>query len=172
MSKALRKRIIKNTIIFILILLMSTNIVTFARYVSGIYGQSTARVALFGSNTSVEVTGIKGKPGDVNIIPIQITNEKDGNVSEVNQSFSIYISHDYGTNLPLEFTLYKDMQCTQLVYCDENNNYVDDEFVFKANQKQTKKYYLKVEWPEKSKDMSYAFEIDYLSINFRVIQVD
>ena len=52
--------------------------VTLARYISTIYGSSTARVALFGSSTRVEVNKIKGKPGDVKIIPIEVTNVKDG----------------------------------------------------------------------------------------------
>ena len=50
--------------------------------------------------------------------------------------------------------------------------YTNDDFEFKAGKRETKIYYLKIEWPNDLKDLSYAFEIDYLSIDFRVIQKD
>ena len=68
---------------------MIGSIVTLARYVSKIYGIGVARAALFGSSMRLELNKIKGKPGDKTIIPIEVTNVKDGKVSEVSQQFTM-----------------------------------------------------------------------------------
>lgn len=74
--------------------------------------------------------------------------------------------------MPLNINLYKDKECTKIIYRDENNNYFDDDFKFSPTKSETKTYYLKIEWPENSNDAANAFEIDYLSLYFRVTQVD
>lgn len=165
------KRLLRNILLFC-ILTFSITTITLARFVTKTYGYSEARVALFGNNASVEVPNIKGKPGDTTIIPIKITNALDGKTCEVAESFTIYINRIYGSNLPLNINLYKDKACTTLIYLDENNNYFDDDFKFSPTKKETKTYYLKIEWPESSNDVANAFEIDYLSLYFRVTQID
>ena len=49
-----------------------------ARYVNKVSGSSSAKVALFGNSTSVDIKNIKGKPGDISIIPITISNNLNG----------------------------------------------------------------------------------------------
>ena len=63
----------------------------------------------------LELNKIKGKPGDKTIIPIEVTNVKDGKVSEVSQQFTMYINRKYGKNLPIIIQLYKDKECNQLI---------------------------------------------------------
>lgn len=170
-NKLFSKKILRNILIFG-ILTFSITTITLARYVTKTYGYSEARVALFGNNASVEITNIKGKPGDVTIIPIKITNALDGKTCEVAEKFTMYVNRTYGSNLPLNINLYKDKECTKIIYRDENNNYFDDDFKFSPTKSETKTYYLKIEWPENSNDAANAFEIDYLSLYFRVTQVD
>ena len=167
-----KKKLTKNIILGFLILIMIGSAVTLARYISTIYGSSTARVALFGSSTRVEVNKIKGKPGDVRIIPIEVINVKDGKVCEVSENFTIYINRRYGKNLPLNINLFKDKECKQLIYMNDDKVYADNDFKFLAGKSQTKTYYLKIEWPAELSSKDYAFEIDYISIDFRVIQID
>mgnify|MGYP001681899967 CR=1 FL=1 len=57
---------------------MLGSVATLARYITKVYGVGIARAALFGSGTKVELTNIKGKPADNTIIPIEVTNVKDG----------------------------------------------------------------------------------------------
>ena len=89
---------------------MIGSVATLARYITKVYGVGIARAALFGSSTKVELTNIKGKPADNTIIPIEVTNVKNGKVSEVAQEFTIYINRKYGKNLPININLYKDME--------------------------------------------------------------
>lgn len=166
------KIIFKNFILFICFLIMIGSIVTLARYVSKIYGIGVARAALFGSSMRLELNKIKGKPGDKTIIPIEVTNVKDGKVSEVSQQFTMYINRKYGKNLPIIIQLYKDKECNQLIYVNEDKVYTDVDFKFEASKSQVKTYYLKIEWPNNFSDKDYAFEIEYMSIDFRVVQVD
>lgn len=170
-NKLLHRKIIKN-ILFFSVLMTSLTMITLSKFATGTYGLSTARVALFGNNTSVEITNIKGKPGDITIIPIEVSNVLNGKTSEVAETFTIYVNRDYGSNLPLNLNLYKDRECTSIIYRDEYNNYFDDEFFFLPKKGETKTYYLKIEWPKDSNDSANAFEIDYLSLYFRVTQVD
>lgn len=162
----------RNFILGILILIMIGSVATLARYITKVYGVGIARAALFGSGTKVELTNIKGKPADNTIIPIEVTNVKNGKVSEVAQEFTIYINRKYGKNLPININLYKDKECKQLVYMNDNKVYADNDFKFIAGKSQTKTYYLKIEWPAELSSKDYAFEIDYISIDFRVIQID
>ena len=55
---------------------------------------------------------------------------------------------------------------------NDDKVYVDNDFKFIAGKSQTKTYYLKIEWPAELSSKDYAFEIDYISIDFRVIQID
>lgn len=151
---------------------MIGSIATLARYVSKIYGIGVARAALFGSSMRLELNKIKGKPGDKTIIPIEVTNVKDGKVSEVSQQFTMYINRKYGKNLPIIIQLYKDKECNQLIYVNEDKVYTDVDFKFEASKSQVKTYYLKIEWPNNFSDKDYSFEIEYMSIDFRVVQVD
>ena len=167
----IKTRIFKNLVLFILLILLSASVGTFSRYVSMVYGNTIARVALFGHNTKVEMKNIKGKPGDVKIIPIEITNTKNDKVCEVSQEFTIYINRKYGKNLPLNINLYKDKDCTELIHISDKV-YTNEDFKFEAGKNQTKKYYLKIEWPSNSSSVDNAFEIDYFTIDFRVVQVD
>lgn len=166
------RNLVESYLLIIIIILTGFSVLTLARYITSIYGLSSARVAIFANNTSTTLEDISGKPGLVTIVPIEITNFNAEKISEVNSKFTINISHDYGKNLPLVFNLYKDKECSEIIYRDENENFFDDEFTFKALQKGTKKVYLKIEWPKEENSMQNVFEIDHLTVNFRVSQID
>lgn len=171
-AKRIKKARIKAIIFYGLFISMLITIFTFSKYSTEIYGQDIARVALFGNSTSIELENIKAKPGDIKIIPIEITNSLDGKACEISEVFTIYVDRKYSNNLPINMDLFKDAQCSEKIYTNESKIYQDDSFMFQAGKKERKKYYLKIEWPDEYKQINNAFEIDYISIFFRVTQVD
>lgn len=162
-----------NICLLVIVLIIATfSLVTFSRYVVSTYGVASTSVALFQNSTSVSIKDIKGKPGTVTVIPIHISNYNGNKTSEVDSKFTINIGRDYGENLPLIVGIYKDRACNEIVYQDEIGNFFDDTFTFKAKKKETKNVYLRVEWPADKNKYENVFEIDYLTLNFRVSQID
>ena len=97
---------------------------------------------------------------------------KSGNICEVSQKFTIVIEREQNINIPLNFTLYKDENCTEIISTDENGNYSSEDFKLTAGIDETKTYYLKVRWPEKENNTELSWEIGYLKINVLVEQID
>ena len=130
---------------------------------------SRATVALFANNMTVNID-LENKiyPGSDIIVPILVTNEENNKVSEVSIKYIIEIENT--NNLPLEYTLCEDLDCNSII--EGTNKFENDNFKFNKQQKQEKKYYLKISWPIEKNDYEYSNEIDYLKINFIVEQVD
>ena len=159
-------------LIVIVMIITSFCFVAFSKYLVSLSGVAGTSVALFQNSTSVSINDIKGKPGSVTIIPLHISNYDGSKTSEVDSKFTINISHDYGKNIPLVAEVYKDRECSELVYKDEMGNFFDSTFTFKASKRETKNVYLKIEWPVNENKYENVFEIDYLTLNFRVSQID
>ena len=96
---------------------------------------------------------------------------KLGNICEVTQNFAIEISKS-NSDIPLEFNLYKDVNCTEIVEKNDNGIFTAEDFKLKAGEEQTKNCYLKISWPADENNMEMAYEIGYFTLNIMVTQVD
>lgn len=162
---------------FMFIYVITTIVVTAlssARYTKTFSSDSFTKVAVMANTVFTTLqTPISGYPGcDPIICPIVITNAIEDNVCEVAQEFVIEIIRYTDINIPLQFDLYKDELCTEVITKDENSMYADEEFKFKAGEKDTKTYYLKIEWPEDKNEEYLAHEIEAVSINVISSQID
>lgn len=168
-----KKFIIKILIICIITSILSIEL-TLAGYKSSTNLMAATTVALMANNTTIEIeNNLDGYPGCEPIIcPITLTNVKDNKVCRVGQKYSISIDRTEIKNIPLEFSLYKDEYCTEILAPDENQNYSAESFVFKAGVETSITYYLKIEWPEDKNNSDLAFEVEYFKINVDVEQID
>lgn len=168
----------KLSIIKILIFCLITTIIsidlTFANYKSEVQLQAATTIALMASNTTIEIeNNLEGYPGCNPIIcPITLSNVKDSKVCKVSQKYSISVDRTEIQNIPLEFSLYTDKYCTEILTPDENGIYSDETFVFKSGVESSITYYLKIEWPEDKNSSDLAFEVEYFKLNVDVEQID
>ncbi len=162
---------------FMFIYVITTIVITAlssSRYTKTFSSDTFTKVAVMANTVSTTMqTPISGYPGcDPIICPIVITNAEEDTVCEVSQEFVIELMRYTDVNIPLQFDLYKDELCTEVINKDENGMYVDEEFKFKAEEKETKTYYLKIEWPEDKNEEYLAYEIEAISINVIASQID
>lgn len=168
-----RHKIKSHNLIFLYII--TTIIITalaFSKYSSTVTGSNIAKIAVMANSISTDINiPMSSYPGGEPVIcPIVITNKKDDKVCDVAQEFTFQIKN--GNNIALNFGLYKDEYCTEIMEHDENGFYHSDEFKFSAGIEENKTYYLKVTWPENEKDASLAFEIEYFTVNIVSTQID
>jgi len=146
------------------VVLMSS--VTLSKYVSEGNGGSAARVAmLVEGETSINFTvdGAGSYPGGTWMIPVTLSNHKDGKVCEVAMGYEAVVTN-VTQNLPLEFTLYNDAAGSD----EAEEGY----WIMPAGSPQEKTFYLGVEWPEDENDARLAYEIDILEATIRAEQID
>lgn len=148
--------------------------ISFSRYESTIAGDNITKIAVMANTVSADLEmPISGYPGMNSIIcPIVLTNKEQEKVCEVSQNYTIEIERQEIANIPLTFELYKDKYCTEIINCDENGIYAEEDFSFAAGIEETKTYYLRINWPKEQNDEYLAFEIEYFSINVIATQVD
>lgn len=172
--KISRKKFIMKILIICVITSILSIELTLAGYRSSADLMSAATVAVMASNTTIEIENkLEGYPGCEPIIcPIVLTNVKNNKVCKVGQKYSIYVDRTEIQNIPLEFSLYKDEYCTEILAPDENGIYTDETFIFEAGVEASVTYYLKIEWPEDKNHSDLAFEIEYFKINVDVEQID
>lgn len=147
---------------------------TLSRYSTTLSKQEEATIAVMGSDVSLNIlTPSDVYPGSAPaVIPIVITNKGNGKVCDVSQKFQVSLIRSESINIPFEYGLYEDIDCTNLLQKDENGYYTDSSYNFDAGIESSKVLYLKVEWPEEYNQESYAFEIDYVKVKITVTQVD
>lgn len=161
----------------IFIIIITTTIIigyTLSRYESKIEGRGTTTIAVMADtvSTNIEVP-LEGYPGSESIIaPITLANKENGKVCEVSQKYTIEIEKQDAENIPLNYSLYKDEYCTEIIETDENGKYTSEDFTFKPGIEESKTYYLKIDWPEDQKSELYAFEIEYFNIKVVSTQID
>jgi len=95
---------------------------------------------------------------------------KTGNICEVTQQFIIEAVRD--NNIPLEFAIYEDVDCTVEINRDDEGKFTSEALKLKAGEEESKNIYLKVIWPADQNDQEYAYEIGYFTINVIITQVD
>ncbi|MBP3596089.1 MAG: hypothetical protein J6J60_01630 [Clostridia bacterium] len=173
-NKISRKKLILKILIICIITSILSIELTLAGYKSSTNLMSAATVALMANNTTIEIeNNLEGYPGCEPIVcPIILTNVKDNKVCKVGQKYSIYVDRTQFQNIPLEFSLYKDENCTEILAPNENLVYTDESFIFEAGVETSITYYLKVEWPEDKNNSDFAFEVEYFKINVDVEQID
>lgn len=173
-NKISRKKLILKILIICIITSILSIELTLAGYKSSTNLMSAATVALMANNTTIEIeNNLEGYPGCEPIVcPIILTNVKDNKVCKVGQKYSISVDRTQFQNIPLEFSLYKDENCTEILAPNENFVYTDESFIFEAGVETSITYYLKVEWPEDKNNSDFAFEVEYFKINVDVEQID
>ena len=145
-----------------------------SKYQSSLSTNDSVRVALFANDvTTTYSLEQKIYPGSTPlIIPITITNKKDGEICDVSENYVIKINNNENFNIPLQYNLYKDNNCSDEIIINQNGYYEDTSFTFKNGIEKTNTYYLKVSWPSNANDSAYAFEIDYLIMKFIITQIN
>lgn len=148
--------------------------ITFSRYKTTLSHYNTSKVAVMANDISLDLTTpVDMYPGsEPAVVAITLTNTDNGKICEVSQSYTFEIKRGEMTNIPFEFDLYKDRECTELVNKDELGIFSDASFIFKAGIKEEHTYYLKISWPEEHNDASYAFEIDYFKVIINSTQIN
>lgn len=135
---------------------------------------SETKIAIMANDITVDIdTKIEGYPGCKPIIcAIELTNADDTKVCEVSQKFTVSILNNSTSNIPIKYSLYRDINCTENLIPNEEGIYENEDFKFEANKKESKKYYLKIIWPEEENNPFYAFEMDYLNLKINIEQLD
>lgn len=152
--------------ILLCLVLITTYMMTglYARYTYSESMEDSARVAIMAEDVIVEVNdNIPICPGETSIIPLTITNEKNGKVCEVAQQYTFTI-RNLENNIPLEWNVYSNDQCTNLA--------TQLQGTLKAGTAEQQEYWIRVEWPADENDEAYAFEVDALEIVVSVEQID
>ena len=157
------------------IYVMTTIIVTvisFSKYVTTVSTSSNAKLAAMASTMSVDIALTQeAYPGFEMVFPVEVTNKENERVCDVSQKYILQVDRAEMENLPLEFTLYRDEFCTDEI-TGSDDVFSAEDFTFRAGVEETKKYYLKVRWPENEKNESLAFEIGYFSVEIVATQID
>ncbi|MCD8364565.1 MAG: hypothetical protein LUC83_01890 [Clostridiales bacterium] len=143
----------------------------FAKYATSGSSQSSATVAVMGSDISIDLVDNPLYPGmEPEVIPVTLTNKDGDAVCEVSQSYSFSVTR-LTENLPLTVQVYTDPNCTQGNEVPLNS----DTGTFIASREKEATYYIKVTWDDAvaaNKASTYATEIDYLRVNVTVTQID
>lgn len=148
-------------------------VVSFSKYVTTVSTDNIAKIAVMANSVSFDLDISKDAyPGYEAVYPIVLVNSEDGKICEVSQKYSMQIQREEIENIPLEFDLYKDEYCTEIIDKDENGYYTSDDFILNGTQEETDTYYLKITWPKEYNDEYYAFEIGYFSIDIVSTQID
>ncbi|GAA6292375.1 hypothetical protein F220043C3_08090 [Enterocloster asparagiformis] len=143
---------------------------TYARFTARVEGSAVASAAVWGSESSeikIDVSGLS--PGRTTSYTFEVTNTKDGKVSQVGQEYSITV--ETTGNLPLEFRLTADGTLTggslagtgSLAFTD-GKSVVEGGFL-PHSEKTAHRYELTVSWPSDGKnEFVYADEIDLVTV--------
>lgn len=113
MKKNLTKGRIISYIIYLALACTLVFGITYARYSSKVTGNVTAKTASVEMNSTIDLSKqLEGMaPGSPKEIKFEVTNKKEGNVSEVGQEYSITI--DTTGNLPLTYTIDSDTAASE-----------------------------------------------------------
>lgn len=182
----MKKQLTKSRIIGYLLLLTIASLgvlsATYARYVSQVSGAATATVAAWGSDAvleplNIDISGLT--PGKSEEYTFQVTNQKDGNVSQVAQEYSFLL--ETTGNLPLAFTLTSEgtisagegspVSGTTGGGLSMNSGQELTGGILPHTNKVVHTYKLTVSWPESSNQSDYADEIDLVTLTVKAEQI-
>lgn len=183
MAECNRMRRTESTLAVTLAVLLAAVLLTFhavggamARYTTAGAGNDGARVALFGHNETITFDNWSStlKPGSSGSVKLNVSNNRNGKVSEVAQSYSIQIVTS--GNLPLSYTL-KDASGKTVGTFNEGSSATSETFsssdmVFEAAVSGAHTYTLEYSWPAGKNDPKLANIPDFLQVNINVTQID
>ena len=168
-----KRRIISYGIYFGLVCALVLG-VSFARYYTQISGSGMATTAAVAMNSTLDLTTQLQDltPGETKTIEFDVTNEKEGKVSDVAQAYIVTLTTT--GNLPLTYTLSgtagpanagavaTPAQATKNVWIDGN---------LPHTQKAVHHYTLTAAWPAEEAKGQYADEIDWVTLSVEAKQV-
>lgn len=149
----------------------------YARYSSQASGSDEARVALFGHSENIQVPKNWTNslvPGSTNSYTLQVTNQRENNISEITQEYTIEIKT--AGNLPLKYTLI-DENKKEIGTFSENGQesskiFSSDDMKFKAGEAGEHSYTIQVEWPAENNKAGLQGIPDYTMITIQTRQID
>lgn len=150
--------------------------VTLSRYTAAVAGTGTAAAAQFVAELdplTVSPEQLPDAPGKSAGISFSVTNEKEGSVSEVAQTYTVTVRSS--GNLPLTFTLAPSGGTpagvgTQIAETVLTAGTPAAQGSFPAGTGCVHAYTLTVAWPKEENSADYANEIDALQIEVRTEQ--
>lgn len=179
----MKRHLTKSRIIGYLLLLTVMTLlvlsVTYSRYMTRIDGKGAATVAGWSSGSTInpvdiDVSGLT--PGKTQTYTFQVTNTKDGQISDVAQDYSVTI--ETTNNLPLEFELSAKVNI-------QGGTYIKDTALDLSSGKAkadggslppanavAHEYTLIVSWPGNKTAAAYAGEIDLVTLTVIAEQVN
>ena len=151
---------------------------TLAGYSGADHKQESAKVAAFEHGEQIlQPFSRAGKTGDLQpgtdrVYALTVTNEKNGNVSETRQNYSIQVT-TAGT-LPLTYVLKRNNtelgRFSEMV--TENYLFQTADMWFEAGKKEGHAYELEVIWPEDKRDVLWADVPDFIKIQVHMEQAE
>lgn len=183
MNKAFTKSRIMGYMLLLTVASLCVAALSYARYSTKVSGAATAVVAAWGSDYTtdtaniIDVSGLT--PGSSLVYKFRVTNEKDGKVSEVAQSY--FVTVETTGNLPLTFTLSLENSPSAgsaVAVTDAsrtlsfiNNKSVSDGGSLPPAVSVSHNYILTVSWPQDQNGEKYAGEIDQVSLTVNAQQI-
>ena len=138
---------------------------SYSRFASQATGTGTANIAEVALNSQIDLSEkLKGMvPGDTRAIEIQVSNRKDGAISEVAQSYTVSI--ETTGNLPLAYSLStKDTPTTGHALVQGGNPLVWTGGLLPHTDPTTHTYILTVSWPSGNAAPALTNESDLVTI--------
>lgn len=151
---------------------------TIARYSGTDHKQESAKIAAFEHGEQILRLSDKAgetdtlQPGTDRVYALTVTNEKNGSVSEIRQTYSIQVT-TAGT-LPLTYVLKRNNaelgRFSETI--TENYLFQAADMWFEAGAKESHEYELEVIWPEDKKDVLWADVPDLVKIQVHMEQAE
>lgn len=141
-------------ILFVCIVTMlAVSSMSYAQYRNQYKSSNTVNIAIMASDVVYDYSleELSAYPGYEIIVPIEIVNKKNENISQVRQSFSVEV--ETLSNLPLNIKM-----------IDNNGNEVSPTGVFEANIYQTYSFNLQISWDESENDHLLSNELEIVRI--------
>lgn len=176
----MKKHLTKWRVLTYLLILSSASLLiigpTYAKYVSEIDGKGSGSVAAWGSDFTetnpIDLSQLK--PGGKIDYMFNVTNVKDGRISEVSQEYSIILNTT--GNLPLTYKLTANTPSSSGSYVNNGELNVENGIctltggILPHTTSTTHAYTLTISWPADKNDASYADEIDLVTLTVNAQQ--
>lgn len=166
MNEEKKRKSRKIILLGLLVILATIGMGTLARYTSSQSGTGSATAANFVNDIlTIDSSNLPTQPGESIIIKFQVSNKKEGHLSEVAQEYQLMIETQ--KNLPYIFELQKG---TGTSFQLDGNKYSTGKYALGLTE-QTDEWSLKVTWNASETDGDkYANELDYVRIRARMQQ--
>lgn len=172
----MKKHLTKSRIIGYLLALAAASMgilsISYARYTEQAGGSGVAAIAAWGAESTFSIDVEDLVPGTSIEYTFMVTNKKDGRVSQVAQEYSIKV--ETMGNLPLTLKLSPDTAA------DDNTGRVISEASGESldlaggtlphTTEASHQYTLKISWPAETADVTYADEIDLVTVTVKADQ--